>query len=992
LKAGLKILTYLKLQEGDSKLLVLPLLYSFFSGASLAFFVTSATSLFLNNFSRDKLSLAFILAGFLMLIIGKVYTFFQKKYSFVKVLNAGPGFFLLSIIVLLVIFIKTHSLGVIFLLYAWIRVFSYIHQVTFWMFLGKLFSIQQGKKVFGFISTGEVLAGILSFFSVPFLLKIISTEDILLISVVSLFVAFIVLIISTRIFKDKLCDSVQKASKKINLNQNKNKELGFKKYYKLFFVIAFVPIFAQLFVDYMFQALAQVEFPEKETLTSFVGIFFGVSSVIEFIFKVFISGSLLSKYGIRFGLYSFPVVLAISFVGASFSGFALTDTMIFFSFVALGRLFTRAVRTSFYDPSVQILYQPLPSEERMIFQNKIESGPKAYAGIATGVILLIFQYLPQFTLVYFSLFILVITIFWIKITADIYTEYKIVLRNNLENIEGEISEKINLEFLAHLISGTYSVVDEKARKILSTFTKFIIPFYHKIIFKTCENDDDKVKFNDLVENSLSTDTQKRLQAAKLLGNYKIYKSERHLIRLLNDSDYEVRTSAIITAGEMKETELYDNILMNLRILKYRNIAAQAALNIGDDILPELEHLFYKTEFDIDLQIKILDIYRESKSKSTIKFLRKILNNHNYEIAYQVINILGEKAYIIGNKEISFVNKMLQTEIGDLVYIISSIEDLYVKYQNSEISLLLNNEKIKKTERIINILRTLYDNKAVQLIKNNIMNHDKTSGAYALEIADNLFSEFHKKLLFPIFENDSNEEILRKYSESYIIEKLSPLKRLFDIINSDVKKTGISIKIEAVKLLSEFTFEEVGNILKANIVQTDIMISESSAVSLYNISKVSFFQVFEHYSKISVGVSNLMKKLTSEEINGSMLVSEKHNILQSLEFFGIADYHDLKDIAQNSEEIFIQENDIVNFKTKKYSTYIFIDGKIIEKQSQSELKQGSVVTFINDNYLTGYEYIAEEDSFFLRTDFFYFQNFIIKNPGFFEKYFKNIYYA
>jgi len=395
------IFNILNIKEGEGTMILLPIIYSFFTGAALAFFVTSATSLFLSSFERDMLPLAFIAAGVLVWLSGLLFSRFQRQIKFTKVLTGSILFLLISVILFLSIYISTTSVIAIFLLYAWIRVFAYIHAITFWGLSGRLFSLRQGKRVFGLITGGEVFASILSFFSVPILLKIIDTEDLLYISGATLLIGFLILIYIVKKYSIKLSEV-----KNVNITREKGekrKAVFFQnKYYKLFFLIAFLPIFAQFFVDFIFQAQAKIEFPARESLTAFVGLFFGVSAVVEFVLKTFISGRLMNKYGMKFGLLAFPVMLIFSFVLASVFGLFYGAVSLFFSFVSLGRLFTRAVRTSFNDPATQILYQPLPPEERISFQNKVESGPKAFASIAAGVILLIFVNISWFTLVYFS--------------------------------------------------------------------------------------------------------------------------------------------------------------------------------------------------------------------------------------------------------------------------------------------------------------------------------------------------------------------------------------------------------------------------------------------------------------------------------------------------------------------------------------------------------------------------------------------------------------
>jgi ATP:ADP antiporter, AAA family len=334
----------LNIEKGEGTLVALPTIYSFFAGASLSYFVTSSTSLFLNSFERDMLSVAFIAAGVIVWLIGLVFSQIQKKIDFSKSLVIGLGFLLVSLLALVGLYIGVKSAIIIFLIYAWIRVFAYMHAVTFWGLAGRLFSIRQGKRLFGLISGGEVIASIISFFSVPFLLKVINTEDLLIISGFTLLIAFLLFLVITRKYSGTLASNVKPKAKSESNSKVKKTSFLQNRYYQLFFVIAFVPIFAQFFVDYIFQAQAKIEYPTKEDLTAFVGIFFGFSSIVEFILKTFISGRLMSRYGIKLGLVAFPAVMILSLIFACLFGFIYGALSMFFSFIALGRLFTRAVR------------------------------------------------------------------------------------------------------------------------------------------------------------------------------------------------------------------------------------------------------------------------------------------------------------------------------------------------------------------------------------------------------------------------------------------------------------------------------------------------------------------------------------------------------------------------------------------------------------------------------------------------------------------------
>ncbi|RLD82744.1 MAG: hypothetical protein DRJ10_04730, partial [Bacteroidetes bacterium] len=625
------ILRILNLEEGEGKLVLLPIIYSFFIGASLAFFVTSSTSLFLNSFERDMLPVAFIAAGAIVWLIGQLYSYLQKSLDFTKVLTSGLGFLLFSVLAFLVFFLNSGSLVLIFILYAWIRVFAYLHAITFWSLAGRMFSLRQGKRVFGLITGGEVIASIISFFSIPFLLKVISTEELLYISGFTLFIGFLVLVFIVLRFKDKL--SATKESSKTKTAKAQKKTSFFEnRYYKLFFVIAFLPIFAQFFVDFIFQAQAKVEFPQKESLTAFVGIFFGISSIVEFFLKTFISGRLLNKYGVKFGLLAFPVVLGISFILASVTGLFYGAVALFFSFVTLGRLFTRAVRTSFNDPATQILYQPLPENERLSFQNKIESGPKAYASIAAGIILYAFAKIPSFSLVYFSIFLLIIIAFWSKVAIEIYKEYKLILQKVLSG-ENKIDSANKIELIFDLLMNK---INNSANETKNSFIKLFGAIFPFKLANIIENETQEVsqskykpyKLKELVEFSKSDLPYERSIAADGFSEHPTYKVERLLTNLLKDENYDVRCAAIISVGKMKATELYPYLLNNFRTSEYRDIVASAMINIGPGILYELNQYFRKIEYEPALQLKTIEIFEKIAGDKVVEILRSKINYPN----------------------------------------------------------------------------------------------------------------------------------------------------------------------------------------------------------------------------------------------------------------------------------------------------------------------------------------------------------------------------
>ncbi|NJO92634.1 MAG: hypothetical protein HC831_29475 [Chloroflexia bacterium] len=121
----------MNLEKGEGALVTLPVIYSFFAGASLAFFVTSSTSLFLNLFERDMLSVAFIAAGVIVWAVGQVFSKVQKSFTFTKSITSGLAFLVISILIFTAFFIGARPLVVVFIIYAWVRVLHTFMQLPF---------------------------------------------------------------------------------------------------------------------------------------------------------------------------------------------------------------------------------------------------------------------------------------------------------------------------------------------------------------------------------------------------------------------------------------------------------------------------------------------------------------------------------------------------------------------------------------------------------------------------------------------------------------------------------------------------------------------------------------------------------------------------------------------------------------------------------------------------------------------------------------------
>lgn len=941
MKSNSVLYKILNLKEGEGSLVLLPVIYSFFAGASLAFFVTSSTSLFLNIFERDMLSIAFIASGVIVWLVGQGFSKIQKHFNFTKSITGGLGFLLISVILFTGFYIGYNSLVIIFLIYAWIRVFAYIHAVTFWGVAGRLFSLRQGKRLFGLISGGEVIASIVSFMSVPFLLNFLTTEDLLFISGANLLIGFFFMLLIIRKFKNNLSIPVKK--KQVTKSQTKKTSFLENRYYKLFFVIAFIPIFAQFFVDFIFQAQAKIEYPDKEALTAFVGVFFGISSIVEFILKTFISGRLLSKYGMKFGLIAFPAVLAISFILASTFGLIYGAASLFFSFVALGRLFTRAIRTSFNDPATQILYQPLPPEERISFQNRVESGPKAYASIVAGLILFGLAGIPGFSLVYFAVFLLAIIALWYKSAIELFKEYRKVLQKILEKKDNGQEKKTSA--YADLISSAFK--DENRKKSLYRFFRLIFPYLtDKIAGEEnipAELSPNKtLKFSEIIEFSKSDEAIKRIVASINMTRYTIYKIEKPISRLLHDEEFLVKSEAIIATGKIKERDLFYHLIDLFQKPMFTDISSSAMVNIGQPIISELDHNFQKTEYDTKLQLSTVELINRIGGNEAIKFLSKNIKHHNKLVSDRVIKALGDLGYKADRTEESTVWQKIENEIKNYVFLASSLINLEDDNAESLLYKALVNEKEIKKQRIYSNLSILYDSHALKLIQENLNSGNKNSIGFALEVADTIISELHKPLLQPFFESIENEEVVEKFAPFFEQEKSDASVQIVDIINSEYWVTGYYTKCCAIKTLFELSGYQTDKILIANLVHPNKMIWQIASYILYNRNKELFFkEVNQNFPKVP-GLLEFSEKIEKYVSGEYTLIHEKLLQLKNIELFNDIYEEELIELAESFEIIKLSKGQSLILDINKTEVFLVYSGEANYSSNNIKLSKSDII--------------------------------------------------
>lgn len=412
------------IQKGELNAILLLLSFSFVTGVSFVFYSTAIVSVFISSLKPEMLPYAYIASGIVGYFLWYGFAKVQKILSFGNLLLFGYVFLLISIAFLFGMGEQSGSKWWYFIMFVWMRFFTFLNAVMFGGLVARVFNLQQGKRLYALISSGDVVSQMIGYFSIPFLIKSFGLSTLLIISLFGILIQLVIVFYIKFAYKHIVgIKAVTQNSNAVAVDSPLENKIEWKHYKKLIFFVSLLPMLGFYYVDYVFLNELKVEYVSKESVAGFLGLFLGGVAVVELCTRLFLSGRLLTKFGLSFGINILPVALLIStfiiiifYLMPGFLGLV-------FTMIALSKLLERVLRFSFNEPAFQIFYQPVPPENRFVFRTMLEGVPKALGVIVAGILILIFNLLGLKSTLYLNLLFLLVLVIWLYITRESYKSY-----------------------------------------------------------------------------------------------------------------------------------------------------------------------------------------------------------------------------------------------------------------------------------------------------------------------------------------------------------------------------------------------------------------------------------------------------------------------------------------------------------------------------------------------------------------------------------------
>ena len=423
-----KLVQFLDIQTGEA--------YRVGVMASLLFFLIAANniikilrdSIFLGHHSVSELPYLYILVAFLAAAIIATYTKYTANLSVIRLI-LGTNAIILSNIIFFWFLLTYFSPGwSYYAFYIWSAIVSAIAVAQLWTLAEQIFTLEEGKRSFGLLSSGGTVGGALAGFGVKWFLHPSVESHHLLWVIAGLYLAASALLLwaQHRVVEKNSKNELGISEKPEETRaSNIGELLAGSPYLKTIAVLIFVSVIVSTLIDFQFKSAAKQAYPSAGALAVFFSSYYGWLSVATFFAQVVLTGKILSTVGLKPTLYLTPGTLLIGSLA----------TMIWPGLLAvvLTRMADGALRESLYRSGMESLYMPLSGKVKKTVKTFLDVVIERTGDATAGFIILVTLSFTAGYYTFVQLICVAMIVSWILMIAFLRTRDLEPLNAELES-------------------------------------------------------------------------------------------------------------------------------------------------------------------------------------------------------------------------------------------------------------------------------------------------------------------------------------------------------------------------------------------------------------------------------------------------------------------------------------------------------------------------------------------------------------------------------
>lgn len=254
-----------------------------------------------------------------------------------------------------------------------------------WGIAGVVCDTRQAKRLFPLFNASFILGQVIGGFATGLLVNILGTENLLLVWAGSLVFTFL---FNRAILAHQQTETPEQGRRSKRKRQTLSQEMqrGFQ-YVRTSPLLTSASI-ATIFFSILYFSIAlpfsrevTAQYPDENTLASFLGVFNGLATAGAFLTSLFFANRIFARFGIMASIFAFPMVYVIGFGSLIFA--PLFAVIVVFRFVQM--LFLSGIA----DPAWQTMFNVVPNEKRDQVRAFVGGVPEQAGVFIAGGILVI---------------------------------------------------------------------------------------------------------------------------------------------------------------------------------------------------------------------------------------------------------------------------------------------------------------------------------------------------------------------------------------------------------------------------------------------------------------------------------------------------------------------------------------------------------------------------------------------------------------------------
>lgn len=388
------VLAAMKIEPGEGTPLAWLVAFSFFAGLVLVSFYAASSALFLSTYGSETIPWVYIASAFVSTIAGAAYYRVERRWTPYHLFSGTLLFLFLSIAGFRLALNTTDQSWPAFGLLTWFPVVGGLMTVVQWTLAGSVFDVRQGKRLFGLVGGGELLAAVAGGAMTPLFVARFGTPDLLWLAIAGIAGCFVTMTVADRYSttEQSLGRSRRLVEGSDDPSRVRFRDLLKSPYILAIFTVFFVGSVTVQLVDFAFYNQAKIRYTDADELARFFGVFFGLSQAVTLLLVTFLTGRLMGVMGIHVGKvrrFCLAIVLLVTVVYY----FVGTAPVVFFLLAAATKLIDLVCARAITAPVFPVLYQVLPADRRIAVQVSLESIIAPVAGGVVGALLLLLAWL-----------------------------------------------------------------------------------------------------------------------------------------------------------------------------------------------------------------------------------------------------------------------------------------------------------------------------------------------------------------------------------------------------------------------------------------------------------------------------------------------------------------------------------------------------------------------------------------------------------------------